>query len=245
MSQELYVFAITAADHLPSLEELTAFEEAPVQAIFVDGLAAITTAMPSKKLRPRRSNLKIHHQVIDHLVNTGASALPFSFGAGAPSETIQEFIAAHRALLQARLLEVQGCLELTLRLKPKESEIFPFVLQRRPALQSLRDSLFQDQRTPSREEMIALGQSFASEREALRLDFLDRLQQHLTPFIRDTLINDNLAEEELASLVFLLPREETTEFEAAIDRLGDLFDDDLVIQLSPYLPPYSFADIQF
>lgn len=243
MKSEQYIFALLATEEVPPLDELRSFDDTAVTALSFGDLSAIVSDFPEGKLRPRRANLRVHHLVIDSLIQSGASPLPFSFGTGATEEEIATLISTNREEFRSRIEKIRGCVEVSLKLKSKPGELFSLILDAAPELARERDLLFLDGREPTREEKIMLGQRFDLARTQIQDQLLGALKDTVQSVSRDTLTNDGGGEELLGEMICLVQREESATFEAAINAVAGQFDDRLVLQLSPYLAPYSFADI--
>ena len=239
-----YLFAIVDSIDRELLTSLRSFEDHPLTTLgAAPGPFAITGPMPAAKLRPRRANLKIHHDVIDHLVAHAGAVLPFSFGNAADSQEITDLLARRRQELLDHLQQVRGCLEVTLRLRTEEGQIFSYVVNARQDLQALSRQIFAPGAEPSREEKIHLGQRFEASRRDLRAHFQETLCQALDDLQEDLRVADDVADDELARLTFLVHRDRRPDFEARIQDLAATLDDELILQVSPFLAPYTFANM--
>jgi hypothetical protein len=243
LTQDQYLFAIVALERLPDLCGLLAFADEPVHVLPCQELAAVTCNLPSGKLRPQRSNLKIHHQVIDRLNSAGATPLPFAFGSVTTLDDIEAFLTHHQQALLDRLQAIEGCVEIGIKLRVSEENIFNFVLAFDEALRRTREALLASGRTPSRDEQIALGQRFESSLQVLRHDKGARLRESLDDLCREVRMADSSQTHELANMLLLVPRERLDELDERIETLAAGLPDELIVSLSPPLAPYSFVDL--
>jgi Gas vesicle synthesis protein GvpL/GvpF len=59
--------------------------------------------------------LAIHHDIVATVLDAGA-LLPFRYGTAVPAATLNDWFAAHRAVLDAALGGVRGCVEMSVKL---------------------------------------------------------------------------------------------------------------------------------
>ena len=59
--------------------------------------------------------LAIHHDIVATVLDAGA-LLPFRYGTAVPAATLHDWFAAHRAVLDAALGSVRGCVEMSVKL---------------------------------------------------------------------------------------------------------------------------------
>src|SRR3989441_12753079 len=59
--------------------------------------------------------LAIHHDIVATVLDAGA-LLPFRYGTAVPAATLHDWFAAHRAVLDATLGSVRGCVEMSVKL---------------------------------------------------------------------------------------------------------------------------------
>ena len=244
MAQEKYVFALTPTEEVPNLEGVQSFGEASLEALDVEELTAIVAPMPSGRLRPRRSNLRVHHGVIDHLIDHGASALPFAFGIATPAGELEAFIRDHYEDLAERIETVRGGVETTVRVSTGGDGFYDYLLSQSDELAAFRDQIYAGGREPTRQEKIEVGQRVDALRQQLSEALKAQLEEGLSEASMGISTQEPSGEHELAHLVCLVQRSATEEFEEALEALASAMDDELVIQLSPYLAPYHFSDLQ-
>ena len=244
-SQDKYVFAIAASDEVPDLGDLSSFDGHPLEVESRASLSAILARAPKGRLRPRRSHLRIHHRVIDRVAQQGGSVLPFSFGTMAPPEELMSFLEEHQERLTERIELVRGCVETTIKVGAKEGQFYEFMIASDGELAAYRDRIYGPSGgSPTRDEKIELGQRVEAAREALSQRFEAELTRELGEVSRNHEHLGAKGEEQLAQTVFLVETRAKDDFEARLEAVAAEWPEALVVNLSPYLAPYHFANLE-
>lgn len=240
--QERYIFAVT--DQPPgSLEDLTGFQESPVEAISVGPVTAIVSAVSDKNLRPRRKNLKVHHDAVTALLEAG-TVLPMAFGTVADDvDEVRSFLERHAQTIVDGMREVEGRVEMSLKIAWQVEDLFAFLISRDEALRAYRDRMFAGGRQPTHEEKIALGQTFVSRLDAARAEIRGRVIAALSDVSEQISSTDPRADEDVAQLAILVDRDGVERLEARIDEVAAALDDELIIRVAGPIAPYSFINI--
>ncbi len=243
---EHYIFAVT--QHTDALEgllpSLTGFQDAAVEAISHGGLSAVVCQAPKRKIRPRRKNLKIHHDTVHALTDT-TSTLPMAFGMVAEGhEAVVQFLARHHDTLIDQLERLHGRAEMGLTVSWKAEDVTAHLVSKREDLQAERDRLFADGREPSRDEKIALGQTFAAALEAERHDITERLVALLSGACEELQVNEPRGDQEIARLAMLVKADAEDAVTGSIEAAARAFDDDILFSISGPIAPYSFLDLK-
>lgn len=245
MTQEKYLFALLPSEEVPPLTAVKSFGDQALQRLDYEGLTAVIAPMPEGRLRPRRSNLRIHHRVIDHLIEHGASPLPFAFGTAAPGRELKGFLEGHCQELAQRMEHIRGCVETTLKVRVEADKFYEFLLSTSDELARLRDALYGGDREPTREQKIEMGQKVEQWRQQLSDQLAETMATALADDVVDISTQEPTGDGQLAHLVCLVSREQTEAFEASLNAVAEGLDEALVIHLAPYLAPYHFADLKF
>jgi hypothetical protein len=172
--------------------------------------------------------------------------LPVSFGTVADSDRQVQEQLLHGAAddLHHALEEVQGCIELELKVLWNEERLFAEIVAENDDIRALRDSLAGQPPEATQYARIQLGERVAaalqrtSEAEAASL--LDALE----PLAVQTRVNDNLGEMMLLNAAFLVDRSQEQAFDAAVQALGGAQAGRLIFQYVGPLPPYTFVDVR-
>lgn len=240
-----YIYAVLDSDHgLPDglPDGLSGAELEYV----VDGpIAAVVSTVKGKKIRPRRAHLAAHHGVIGALM-AHWTVLPMSFGIVSDDiADVMKFLGDNKELLLDRLEKVRGTVEVGLRVKLENDDIFLWVVSHTPSLAELRDRYFAGGREPSREEKIELGRQFQHALDNLRDGATQRILDEVQGTAIEVRTNDPRNENEFANVAALVARDQVEAFEEAVGAAAEGFEDDFLFSLTGQLAPYTFVDLQF
>lgn len=240
----LYLYAIARADAtIP--DGLSGLNDQPVRSIAGGDIMALASAAPDGRIRPRRRNLKAHHEVIKRMAASD-TVLPMAFGVIADSEThIRSFLTAHSRPLHEQLDALNGHVEVGVRVSWNVDDIFAHFVERYDELRALRDSFFGNDRSASRQEMIQLGERFEALLEAERRAHQSTVEDHLRNVCPRIVADDPRDESEAVNLACLVPRTAMDAFEEALHEAASDFDDVFTFTYTDPLAPYSFAEVSF
>lgn len=245
MSDPTYLYAIADADAV-SPEDETGVQGAPVRTLQEGDLAAVVSPAPDGQLRPRRSNLKGHHDLLKDLTEE-TTVLPMAFGVVAEGpQQVRTFLQEHRGTLQAQLDRVRDHVEIGLRVQWNVDDIFEYFVERHEELRELRDAVFAGEGEPSRQQKIQVGEEFEALLQSERDRHRDRIEKHLRDACRAIEADDPKDEHEVVNLACLVPRSGGEEaFEEALMAAAQEFSDDFTFTYTDPMAPYSFADVAF
>src|SRR5919109_3292132 len=131
----------------------------PVRLLTYDDLAAVVSDAARDDYDVTRENLLAHQRVITEAM-TRSDVLPISFGTVADSDQqIQEQLL-HGAAddLHRALEEVEGCIELELKVLWNEEQLFAELMAEDDDIRALRDSLADQAPEATQYERIQLGE---------------------------------------------------------------------------------------
>jgi hypothetical protein len=244
MSDSIYLYAIADAEAVDS-DGHTGVKDAAIRTLCRDDLAAVVSDAPDGKLRPRRRNLKAHHDLLKTLMEE-ATILPMAFGVLAETEgQVATFLQQHTDTLRAQLDQVRGHVEIGFRVSWNVDDIFAHFVEQHDDLRDLRDAVFGGEGEPSRQEKIRVGEAFEARLGAARDQHRATVEEHLGPACRAIEADDPTDETEVMNLACLVPRDGVDEFEAAIGDAAQAFSDDFTFTYTDPMAPYSFADVAF
>jgi hypothetical protein len=243
MSQ-LYLYAIAEHGSVRP-DDKSGVKDAPVRTLRHDDLAALVSDAPDGTLRPRRRNLKAHHDLLKALMDE-ASVLPMAFGVLADdAEQVRAFLQSHTDTLRAQLDRVRGHAEVGLRVKWTVDDIFEHFVETHDELRELRDAVFGADREPSRQEKIRVGEEFEALLEETRAAHEATVREHLSAVCRAIEADEPKDETEVMNLACLVPRDGVDAFEDALMAAAEAFSDDFTFTYTDPMAPYSFADVAF
>lgn len=245
-NQQLYLYGIVDAGvEALDASEWTGMKGEAVDVVEEGDVAVVCSPAPSGKLRPRRRNLKAHHDLLREVAEATA-VLPMAFGVLADDEAeVRDFLAAHEPTLAERLDLVRGHVECTLRIRWNVDDIFTYFVERYDDLRETRDAFFGDGASASRGEMIQLGEQFETLLQGERQAHLATLEDHLDDVCRAVEVQDPKDETEVLNVACLVPRDGVDAFEEAIHDAAESFDDEFLFKYTDPIAPYSFANVDF
>src|SRR5919197_3287539 len=167
----------------------------PIRLLTYDDLAAVVSDATQDDYVVTRENLLAHQRVIMQAM-ARSDVLPVAFGTVAESDQqVRERLLRGAADdLHRALEEVQGCIELELKVLWNEERLFAEIVAEDDDIRALRDSLVGQAPEATHYERVQLGAMIAaaiqrkSEAEAAAL--LDALE----PLAVETRVNDNLGD---------------------------------------------------
>lgn len=228
--KKLYLYAITS-EHAP-IQAITGIDEAKVNKITHQGLAAIVSKVPNSKIRPQRKNLAAHQHVLKSLMES-ETPLPIHFGMIADDQkAIEILLSRYRETFAEQLQHVENKVEMGLHVTWDVPNIFEYFVNTHEALQALRDQAFADGREPARDEMIDIGRLFNQLLEAEREAHTDMVETALKPFCSEIKRNPHRQERDTMNLVCLVPRAQLAAFEQGIYDVAKRFSDDFLFDFN-------------
>jgi hypothetical protein len=216
-----------------------------VRLVTYDDLAAVVSDATQDDYAVTRENLLAHQRVITQAM-TRSDVLPVAFGTVAESDQqVQEQLLRGAADdLRRALEEVQGCIELELKVLWNEEQLFAEIVAENDDIRALRDSLAGQPPEATQYERVQLGERVAaaiqrkSEAEAAAL--LDALE----PLAVETRVNENQTDMMLLNAAFLVDKSQEQAFDAKVQALGAAQAGRQIFQYVGPLPPYNFVDLR-
>lgn len=220
--------------------------EAPVELIAVAEVAAVVSdfrgACPIPVLR---RNLEPHHRVLSAVMSR-QTILPLTFGHVVLGDrAVRQFLRESLPRFRSVLKELDGCLEMSLRVSLQGESPFAHVVKRYPELAELRDRVFRvaPGEAPSREEMISLGREFAACLEREREAQIERMLGQLRGKVRQSAVRPPGRESVVADLALLVPRPDRLALEDRVMAVADTYGPEFLFELRGPYPPHSFVQL--
>jgi hypothetical protein len=216
-----------------------------VRILTYDDLAAVVSDAPQDQYDISRENLLAHQRVVTQAM-TRSDVLPVAFGTVAESDQqVQEQLLRGAAdELHRSLAEVQGCIELELKVLWNEERLFAEIVAENDDIRALRDSLVGQAPEATHYERVQLGAMIAAaiqgKSEAEAASLLDALE----PLAVATRVNDNFGDMMLLNAAFLVDKSQEQAFDARVQALGAAQAGRQIFQYVGPLPPYNFVDLR-
>src|SRR5918911_776346 len=166
-----------------------------VRLVTYDDLAAVVSDAPRDGYDVTRENLLAHQRVITQAMMR-SDVLPVSFGTVADSDqqVREQLLYGAADELHRALAQVQGCIELELKVLWNEERLFAEIVAENDDIRALRGSLAGQPPEATQYERIRLGELVAAairrKSEAEAASLLDTL----APLAIETRVNDNLGD---------------------------------------------------
>jgi hypothetical protein len=245
-----YIYCIARAqpfaqDGLPFTTPGIGGPDKPVRLLTYGDLAAVVSDATRDDYDVTRENLLAHQRVIMQAL-TRSDVLPVSFGTVAESDRqVQEQLLHGTADdLHGALEEVQGCIELELKVLWNEEQLFTEIMAEDDDIRALRDSIAGLAPATTQYERVQLGERIAAALQAKSEAEAAVLREALEPLAVETRVNDNLGDMMLLNAAFLVDRSQEQAFDAAVQALSEAQAGRLIFQYVGPLPPYNFVDIE-
>ena len=219
--------------------------ERPVHTIRHRGLAAVVSDDPLPRYELTRKNVRGHQAVIDDVMRTN-DILPTRLGTVLPSarSVVEDVLEKRWAELRRLLERVGGRVELGLKVSWLDLQrVLCEVVAADRDLRTLRDRLARHPTRATYEARLELGGLAAQMLAAKREQEADEIVAALEHQAVDVCRNDPISELMVLNAAFLVERQWTGAFEAAVEKLDRGCGGRLGFMLAGPLPPYSFVGI--
>ncbi len=240
-----YLYAIIRCSETRLIDARGIHEDGPqVYTVPYRDLAAVVSDSPCEEYESSRRTMLAHTRVLETVMQE-YTILPISFGMVAPdTATIRDqLLARSYDDLMAQLRDLDGRIELGLKVFWTNEELFREIADTEPAIRALRDSIAGKPAERTYYERIRLGEmveaAVAQRREAESEQILDRLR----PLAHDMMIQPILTDRMVVSAAFLLNREDEARFDAAIHDLDATFGSRMLFKCVGPVPPYNFVNL--
>ncbi len=240
--QGLYIYALMRAELQGKIPQLTGLEGASIETFTVDAVTALASPVTKKRIRPERRNLSAHMNVLKQLMEV-CTIVPFKFGTVAASpDKLRELLTDNQAQFVDQLREVEGKVEMSVRVVWDVSNVFEYFVGMHADLRTARDAIGDIQQAV-REDMIDLGRLFDhllnEERERLYEQVAEVFDRHEVRHIRNPPRNERV----VMDLSCLVPRNELDDFDRVVGEAASSFDANFTFNVSGSWAPVSFVEL--
>jgi len=123
------------------------------------------------------------------------------------------------------------------------ANIFEYFIDRHSPLKALRDALYAGDREPSRDRKIELGRLFSQLLEEDRKRYTAQVEAVLLSCCAEIRRGEPRKETEIMSLSCLVGRADQADFEAAVFKAAQAFDNHYAFDFNGPWAPHSFVDV--
>ena len=214
-----------------------------VYSIPVGRVAAVVSDLPSGVIRPERSRLAAHQEVLKKLM-AEATPLPMSFGIVADSpEAVRKMLSRNQQALREQLRRVAGKVEMGLRVTWDVPNIFEYFVNTHPELRLARDRFLGGHREPTQEQKIEVGRMFDRLLNEDREAYADTVEGILAPHCMEIERNKCRNEREVMNLACLVERAAMPQFESGVFEAAQQFDNNFAFDYNGPWAPHNFVEI--
>jgi hypothetical protein len=242
MAKYVYGVTRTSEDSWAGLEGMNGEPVSPVSA---EGLAALTSDVPAELLEAGREELLTHSRVLEQALEKG-TVLPMRFGVVLPDEQSvrDELLAPHSAELERQLREMDGKVEINLKVLHDEETVLREVLAEVPEVAELRRSIQGKPEEATYFERVRLGELIAQALDDKREQTGPAIVERLSPHAVAVQVGDPAHERMALNASFLVERKDLERFDKAVDELGEEQEGRIRIKYTGPLPPHSFVELE-
>jgi hypothetical protein len=185
-----------------------------------------------------------HQRVVEKAMGR-SDVLPVAFGTVARNdrEVCEKLLRREHDALQDHLADVQGRVELGLKVLWNRDRLFEEIVEERDDIRALRDRVANRPPDSAYFERIQLGELTNAAISDKRERDAEILLDGLGPLAVDVQENRLLTDMMVLNASFLVDRAQVPAFDSRLQRLGEVHADRLVFQYVGPLPPYSFVNI--
>ena len=241
--QGRYLYCVTH-DGLTGDLDIRGIDDQPISLVRDGGLSVVVSPSPVKRYRLSRQYTLGHEMVIEQVMAHGA-VLPVKFGTVAESEALicERVLRDRGADLRRLLAEMEGKVELGLKVLWNNERIYADIVKYTPAIRNLRDQLAARPATEATYERIRLGEMVEAALTDRRQADADAIMERLTPLAVDTRRNNVYGEMMVLNAAFLVEKAREPEFDAAIQALDGEMNNLMTFKYVGPLPPFNFVDL--
>ena len=219
-------------------------DDAPVEVLAGDGVAALTSDVAGDFLEAGRDELLTHSRVLEEAMER-AVVLPMRFGVVLPDEeTVRErLLDRHREELEAQLQAMAGKVEVTIKGIYDEAAILRETIAEHRDIARLRDEIKDKPEEATYYLRIELGELVAAALDEKRATAAPAIVDRLAPLAFDVAVGEPVHERMAVNASFLVERDRLGEFDREVDRIGAEQAGRIQLKYTGPLPPHSFVEL--
>jgi hypothetical protein len=206
-------------------------------------VAAVVSAVRIERMRPERSHLAAHQQVLKRLM-ADATPLPMSFGILADSpQAVRNLLLRNQPAMLEQLRRVAGKVEMGVRVTWDVPNIFEYFVNTHPELRQARDQFLGGPHEPAQEDKIEVGRMFDRLLNEDRETYADKVETILAPHCAEIAPTKCRTEREVMNLACLVERSGMAQFESSVFAAAQQFDNNFAFDYNGPWAPHNFVEI--
>jgi hypothetical protein len=185
-------------------------------------LAAVVSDIATDRPLGRREDLLAHERVLNAIA-AEVPVLPMRFGAVVSDDDAvrEELLDPHQDYFVQALDDIADYVQFSLRGDYEEDVVIGRIVEENPAIQDLRERIRGVDEDASYYDRIKLGEAISQAMDTLRENDANAVLDALERYARATVVKEVGGENGAVHVAFLVRRDHRTDFERAVDDLGD------------------------
>jgi hypothetical protein len=185
-------------------------------------LAAVVSDISTDRPLGRREDLLAHERVLNAIA-AQVPVLPMRFGAVVSDDDAvrEELLDPHHEYFVRALEEIADYVQFSLRGDYEEDAVLTRIVEENPAISDLRERIHGVDEDASYYDRIKLGEAVSQAMDTLRENDANAVLDALERYARATVVKEVGGDSGAVHVAFLVPRDHRTDFERAVDDLGD------------------------
>ena len=220
-----YIYGIVQAGvRIPEgLEPIPTADEGTQLGLVTEGrLAAVVSDVDAGRALGTRKDLMAHEAVLNAIAQD-TPVLPMRFGAVVTDDdaVAEELLAPHQDYFVRALEQLEGHVEFRLRGDYDQDVILTRILEADPRIQQMREKIAGVDEDASYYDRIQLGEAISKAMEQIRADDAQACVDAISKFAVATEVKEVGGENGAVHVAFLVRSDHRSDFERAVDDLGD------------------------
>ncbi len=237
-----YLYAIDGDAHERTYD-VVGIDGHTVYSVANGRVAAVVSDCSCEKIRPERSHLAAHKDVLRRLM-LDRTVLPMAFGIIADDlKAVKKMLALNQEVFGEQLEQVAGKVEMGLRVVWDVPNIFEYFVDHHPDLRAARDRLLGHHREPRQEEKLELGRFFEQLLTEDREAHFSAIEEVLAPCCHAVKRSPPRQVQEVVNLSLLVERSRQKDLDEAVLAAARLFDNNYAFDVNGPWAPHNFVEM--
>lgn len=204
-------------------------------------LAAVVSDVEVDRPLGRREDLLAHEQVVNAVAER-VTVLPMRFGGVVQDDdaVVEELLEGNHDFFVEALKALDGAVQFVVDGRYDQDELLRGIIERNPDIAELSASIRDQDPDATYYERIRIGEHIASELDELRTADAEFAADRLSPFATAVVVKQAGGDDGAINIALLVPRERRTDFEQAVDALGEEWGDRVALRLVGPVAPFDF-----
>jgi hypothetical protein len=236
-----YVYGVVRADtRLP--DELSGIAGGEVSLVRHEDLAGVISEISPQQTLGTRDDLLAHEAVVEALA-AETTTLPLRFGAVVTTAdaVVEEMLGPYHDWFTSVLEELDGARELAVSGEYVEDTVLREVIEEEPEVAQLRERIRELPEDAAYYDRIRLGELIVKALDEKRQADTDEVVRVLEPYSADVALRTPPGEDTAADVAFLVTDQDLSDFEQAVDELGERWAGRVRLRMVGPLAPYDFV----